>query len=520
MKPHYEALRRTQIPTFDGNHDPEIVQMLLQEMEDDFELMEVPMEIKQRVVIPFLVGEGARWWEGISPSLLVDGPITWARFREAYLRHFFPNTIYLQKMVEFDTRIQAPNMTCDELSGAAIRVEADIRRRDEENNLKRPRPGQSQVKGAPNKHPALLANRRPTLPPQPQPQLPECKICYKRHAGECRWGSRVCFRCGQTGHHISECTMLDQYTTKAPTPRASTMKPNQRDNLPKGNVRAFSMTQEQANHTEDVVIGTIIINDLDSYTLFDCGATYSFVAKKFARLLDCGPELLDERYRVATPGGPPPHREIELEINLIPGAPPISKAPYRMAPAELGELKTQLQELLDKKQVRPSVSPWVTLVLFIKKKDGSLRLSIDYRELNKVTIENKYSLPRIDDLFDQLKGAKVFSKIDLRSWYHQLKINADDISKTAFRTRYGHYEFLVMPFGLTNAPAAFMDLMNRVFKQHLDKFILVFIDDILVYSPSEQEHEEHLRVVLQTLREKQLYAKLNKCELWLKSGAF
>ncbi|KAL0403807.1 UNVERIFIED_CONTAM: Transposon Ty3-I Gag-Pol polyprotein [Sesamum radiatum] len=191
-----------------------------------------------------------------------------------------------------------------------------------------------------------------------------------------------------------------------------------------------------------------------------------------------------------------------------------------MALAELRELKKQLQELMDKKLIRPSVSPWGAPVLFVKKKDGSLRLCIDYRELNKLTIKNKYPLPRIDDLFDQLKGAQVFSKIDLRSGYHQLRIKADDIAKSAFRTRYGHYEFVVMPFGLTNAPAAFMDLMNRVFKPYLDRFVVVFIDDILVYSASDKMHEEHLWVVLQTLREKQLYAKFSKCEFWLESVAF
>ena len=142
----------------------------------------------------------------------------------------------------------------------------------------------------------------------------------------------------------------------------------------------------------------------------------------------------------------PPDREIEFIIELIPGTTTISKAPYRMAPSELKELKVQLQELLDKGFIRPSFSPWGAPVLFVKKKDGTLRLCIDYRELNKVTIKNKYPLPRIDDLFDQLQGASVFSKIDLRSGYHQLKIKAEDIQKTAFRTRYGHYEFLVMPF--------------------------------------------------------------------------
>ena len=160
-----------------------------------------------------------------------------------------------------------------------------------------------------------------------------------------------------------------------------------------------------------------------------------------------------------------------------------------MAPTELKELKVQLQELLDKKFIRPSTSPWGAPVLFVKKKNDSLRLCIDCRELNKVTVKNKYPLPRIDDLFDQLQGAQVFSKIDLRSGYHQLKVKPEDIDKTSFQTRYGHYEFLVMLFGVTNAPAAFMDLMNRIFKPFLDEFIVVFIDDILIYSKSREEHE-------------------------------
>ncbi|KAL0556624.1 hypothetical protein IC582_005138 [Cucumis melo] len=191
-----------------------------------------------------------------------------------------------------------------------------------------------------------------------------------------------------------------------------------------------------------------------------------------------------------------------------------------MAPAELKELKVQLQELLDKGFIRPSVSPWGAPVLFVKKKDGSMRLCIDYRELNKVTVKIRYPLPRIDDLFDQLQGATVFSKIDLRSGYHQLRIKDEDVPKTAFRSRYGHYEFIVMSFGLTNAPTVFMDLMNRVFREFLDTFVIVFIDDILIYSKTEAEHEKHLRMVLQTLRDNKLYAKFSKCEFWLKQVSF
>ena len=182
--------------------------------------------------------------------------------------------------------------------------------------------------------------------------------------------------------------------------------------------------------------------------------------------------------------GLPPEREVEFTIDLILRTEPISIPPYRMAPAELRELKAQLEEFLSKGFIRPSISPWGALVLLVKKKDGSLRLCIDYRQLNRVTIRNQYPLPKIDELFDQLQGSQVYSKIDMRSGYHQLRVQESDVPKTAFRTRYEHYEFLVMPFGLTNAPAAFMDLMNRVFQPYLDRFVIVFIDDILLYSGS------------------------------------
>ncbi|KAH0709554.1 hypothetical protein KY284_010981 [Solanum tuberosum] len=218
--------------------------------------------------------------------------------------------------------------------------------------------------------------------------------------------------------------------------------------------------------------------------------------------------------------GVPPEREIDFSIDILPDTRPISIPPYRMAPAELKELKEQLKDLLDKGFIRPSVSPWGAPVLFVRKKDGSLRMCIDHRQLNKVTIKNKYPLPRIDDLFDQLQGATCFSKIDLRSGYHQLRVRECDIPKTAFRTRYGHYEFLVMSFGLTNVPATFMDLIKRVFKPYLDMFVIIFIDDILIYLRNEEDHASHLRIVLQTLKDRELYAKFSKCEFWLMSVAY
>ncbi|GJY81943.1 putative reverse transcriptase domain-containing protein [Tanacetum coccineum] len=195
---------------------------------------------------------------------------------------------------------------------------------------------------------------------------------------------------------------------------------------------------------------------------------------------------------------------LEVFPEDLPGLPPVRQ-----------ELSNQLQELADRGFIRPSTSPWGAPVLFVKKKDGSFRMCIDYRELNKLTVKNRYPLPMIDDLFDQLQGLSVYSKIDLRSGYHQLRVRDEDIPKTAFRTRYEHYEFQVMPFGLTNAPAVFMDLMNRVCKPYLDKFVIVFIDDILIYSRNKEEHANHLRIILELLKKEKLYAKFSKCDFWI-----
>nr|GEW23466.1 putative reverse transcriptase domain-containing protein [Tanacetum cinerariifolium] len=192
--------------------------------------------------------------------------------------------------------------------------------------------------------------------------------------------------------------------------------------------------------------------------------------------------------------GLPPVRQVEFQIDLIPGAALVARAPYRLAPSEIKELSNQLQELADRGFIRPSTSPW-----------GA---------------PNRYLLPRIDDLFDQLQGSSIYSKIDLRSCYHQLRVRDEDIPKTAFRTRYGHYEFQVMPFGLTNTPALFMDLMNHVCKPYLDKFIIVFIDDILIYSHNKEEHANHLRIILELLRKEKLYAKFSKYDFWIRTMQF
>ena len=214
------------------------------------------------------------------------------------------------------------------------------------------------------------------------------------------------------------------------------------------------------------------------------------------------------------PPGLPPRREVDHKIELTPGAQPTSRPTFRMSAWELGELKKQLEELTKSGFIQPSKSPFGAPILFVKKKDGTMRMCIDYRALNEITVKNKYALPRVDELFDRLQGARYFSKIDLRSGYHQIRIDPDDIPKTAFRTRYGHFEFLVLPFGLTNAPATFMHLMHQTFRQELDEFVIVFLDDILIYSKTLEEHREHVRRVLEVLRKEKLFAKESKCELF------
>ncbi|GJU95567.1 putative reverse transcriptase domain-containing protein [Tanacetum coccineum] len=301
--------------------------------------------------------------------------------------------------------------------------------------------------------------------------------------------------------------------------------------------RVYSLCAEAAVKDNNVVNGTFLINNVYALVLFDTGADRSFMSYAFSKYIDIPPTTLDTNYNVELADGKdfpevfpkdllglPPTCQVEFHIELIPEAAPVTCAPYRLAPAEMKELAEQLKELSDKCFIRPSSSPWGAPILFVKKKDGSFRMCIDYRELNKLIVKNRYPLPRIDDLFDQLQGSSIYSKIDLRSGYHQLRVREEDIPKNAFRTRYGHYEFRVMPFGLTNAPAVFMDIMNRVMnrvcKPYLDKFVIVFIEDILIYSRNEKEHEEHLKTILELLKKEELYAKFSKCKIWINMVKF
>ncbi|XP_073017989.1 uncharacterized protein [Primulina eburnea] len=581
IKHHYESLRKNRCPVFKGDADPESSQSWLKSVETQLRLLEIPEALKVEVIVPFLEDKASKWWETVSPALTDAGVITWQQFRDVFLKHYFPTEVRLQKLSEFENFSQTPDMSVvdytsrfndlgtyaptimadgvlkmhrykkglssriqsslavyqptsfTDLMGASIRAETDIKRREDENKNKRHLTGQSSQGKPPFKRPNQSSGSFKGASSHPTYQEPKmCPKCNNRHSGECHRQTGACFNCGKLGHRIANCHEPLKRSTK-PNADANPNKP--RENKP--NARVFAITQEEADDANDVVAELIQLNMVEfdiilgmdwlarNNAMVDCKGksvrlrtpsqkevVYHGKSKERKSLLSASQawkamksgediylamvnvvkeeiELKPEDIPIVRDfqdvfpeelPGTIPDREIEFEINLVPEAAPISKAPYRMAPAELKELKEQLQELLDKKQIRPSASPW-----------GA-----------------------------PLKGATVFSKLDLRTGYHQLKVRAGDIPKTAFRTRYGHYEFTVMPFGLTNAPAAFMDLMNRVFKPFLDRFIVVFIDDILVYSPSKEDHEEHLRLTLQTLREKELYAKFKKCEFWLNSVSF
>ncbi|GJW29271.1 putative reverse transcriptase domain-containing protein [Tanacetum coccineum] len=333
----------------------------------------------------------------------------------------------------------------------------------------------------------------------------KCVKCYTFHLKNAP--CKPCYNYQKPGHFARQCWALikqvapvNAATGPARNPLALEGNKNTRNNGNQARGKAFNGNVVEALQDPKVVTDLILLG----HGSFDVIVGMDWLSKNKAVIV-CHEKVVEipideDEHRISDIpmvrgftdvfpedlSGLPPQRQVEFCIDLVPGATPIANH-----------------------------SPWGAPVLFVKKKDGSFRMCIDYRELNKITIKNRYPLPRIDDLFDQLQGACYFSKIDLQSGYHQLCVHEDDIPKTAFRTRYGHFEFTVMPFGLTNAPAVFMDLMNRVCKPYLDKFVIVFIDDILIYSKTKEEHEVHLKLVLELLRNEKLYAKFSKCEFWL-----
>ncbi|GJR44781.1 putative reverse transcriptase domain-containing protein, partial [Tanacetum coccineum] len=279
--------------------------------------------------------------------------------------------------------------------------------------------------------------------------------------------AKACYECGNIGHLKKNC------------PKLKNSGNGNGNGTAQG--RAYALGGRDASPDSNVITGTLSLNNHYAIILFDTGANKSFVSNTFSALINITPTTLEIH---------------GCTLNFI-------NHPFNI------DLKELAKQLSDKGFIRPLFSPCGASVLFVKKKDGSFCMCIDYYELNKLTVKNRYPLPRIDDLFDQLQGSSVYSKIDLRSGYHQLRVRKKYIPKTAFRTRYGHYEFQVMPFGLTNAPAIFMDLMNQVCKPFLDNFVIVFIDDILIYSKNKEEHEEHLKLILELLKKEELYTKFS-----------
>ncbi|GJR84841.1 putative reverse transcriptase domain-containing protein [Tanacetum coccineum] len=365
--------------------------------------------------------------------------------------------------------------------------------------------------------------------------LPFCNKCKLHHEGQC---TAMCRNCKRIGHLARDCrsvvTICTQGTPgpnqgvvtcfecevqgryRKDCPKVKNQNRGNKARVPDVRGKVYVLGGGDANPGSNTITGHPFNIDLTPIDLgsFDIIIDMNWLAKNHAVIV-CDEKIVtmkenkDESREKRLEDVPtvrdfpevfpkdlprlPPIRQVEFQIDLVPGAAPVARAPYRLAPSEMEELSTQLQELSNKGFIRPSSSPWGAPVLFVKKKDGSFRMCIDYRELNKLTIKNRYPLPRIDNLFDQLQGSSVYSKIDLRSGYHQLRVCDEDIPKTAFRTRYGHYEFQVMPFGLTNAPAVFMDLMNR----------------------TKEEHDAHLRLILELLKKEELYAKFSKCDFWL-----
>ncbi|GJT41321.1 putative reverse transcriptase domain-containing protein [Tanacetum coccineum] len=499
---------------FNGTEGIVSLYQWIKKMESVFHISGCAIENQVKFATCTLLGVALTWWNGHVRTLGHDAAyaMTWGTFKKKLMDKYCPN-------------------------GEIKKLEIKLWNLKNENKRKADDSSRNNHQQQPYKKQNVA--RAYTVGPGEKKaytgDLPLCTKCNYHHIGQC---APKCGKCKRCGHATTDCRVNTNNNNKNQKAGACYECGNighMRRDCPKlknhgnGNWngtaqgRAYALGGSDASPDSNVITSTFLFNNRYAIILFDTSADRSFEAKDKSE----GKQLEDvlivrdflEVFHEDLPGIPPAW-QVEFQIDLVPGDAPVARAPYLLAPSEMKELAKQLQELSDKGFIRPSSSPWGAPVLFVKKKDRTFRMCIDYRELNKLTVKNRYPLPRIDDLFDQLQGSSVYSKIDLRLSYHQLRVREEDIPKTAFRTRYGHYEFQVMPFGLTNAPAVFIDLMNQVCKPYLDKFVIVFIDDILIYSKDKEEHEEYLKLILELLKKEELYTKFSKCEFWIPKVQF
>nr|GEZ34587.1 putative reverse transcriptase domain-containing protein [Tanacetum cinerariifolium] len=486
------------------------------------------------VEIPPCMGRALTWWNSQVATLGLNVAIgkSWGDMKKMMLEEFCPDE-KIQRMEDElrslklrDTNIAAYTQRFHELVLLCLKavptekkkVEAYIKGGNRNNNNNRGNyQGNTRHQQYNNQRQgnARALTNAPAEHVKYKGHKPFCNNCKKHRNGNC-WAT--CHNCRRPGHRAKDCKKKSTPVCYKCGEKGHTRNHCLKKNNPQGEQargRAYVIKEADKDQGPNVVMvvhvpyknKTLVVkrnSGASRLKVISCIKARKFIERVF-------PDDL--------PGLPPP-RQVEFRIDLAPGAAPVVRTPYRLAPSEMKELAKQLQELSEKGFIRPSSSPWRAPVLFVKKKDGSFSMCIDYRELNKLTVKNLYPLPRIDDLSNQLQGSSIYSKIDLRTGYHQLHIREEDISITAFRTRYGHYKFRVMPFSLTNAPAVFMDLMNQVCKPYLDKFVIVFIDDILIYSKDKEEYEEHLKTILELLKREQLYTKFLKYDFWLESVQF
>nr|GEW40071.1 hypothetical protein [Tanacetum cinerariifolium] len=475
-------------------------------LKKNFSISDCAERNKVKFAAATLQGRALTWWNSQVAMLGLNVAIgkSWGDIKKMMLEEFFPTE---KKKVEAYIKGFPENIKGETTSSRPVNMNKVVRMAHTLMEQK------IQAKAERRQGNARALTNAPAEQVGYKGHKPLCNNCKKHHNGNCK---ATCHNCRRLGHFAKDCRRRSTPVCYECGEKGHTQNYCPKKNNPQGEQthgRTYVINEADKDQGPNVVMGHLFKIDLMPIELgtFDVIIGMDWLVEQDA-IIVCGKKVVHVPYKNKTLVVEGDRGTSRLKVIscikarkfIKRGAAPVVCAPYRLELSEMKELAKQLQELSEKGFIRPNSSPWGAPVLFVKKKDRSFRMCIDYKELNKLTVKNRYPLPRIDDLFDQLQGSSVYSKIDLRTGYHQLRIREEDIPITAFRTRYGHYEFRVMPFGLTNAPAVFMDLMNRVCKPYLDKFVIVFIDDILIYSKDKEEHKEHLKTILELLKREQL----------------